>query len=307
MASLEVQFGPLRLRNPVVAVSGTFAYGDEYGDLVPLDRLGAIVTKTVTALPRPGNPPPRVAETPSGMLNSIGLSNVGVREFLGRKLPALQGCGTHVIVNVAGRTAREFADLAGEVGGAEGVSAIELNLSCPNVSHGMDLATDPEATEEVVRLAVEATRTPVLAKLTPNVTDIALVARAAERGGAAGISLINTLVGMSVDLATFRSRLGTNTGGLSGPAIRPVALAAVWKAVNAVRIPVLGMGGIARAEDAVEFLLVGARAVGVGTATFRRPSAMEEIADGIADFLAARGLSSVDEIIGAYVPSAAAK
>lgn len=300
---MEMQFGPLRLRNPVVAVSGTFAYGDEYGELVGLDRLGAIVTKTVTAMPRPGNPPPRVAETPSGMLNSIGLANVGVREFLATKLPALRGCGTHVIVNVAGRTPQEFAELAGEVGAAEGVSAIELNLSCPNVSHGMDLATDPRATEEVVRRSVEASRAPVIAKLTPNVTDVALIARAAEQGGAAGVSLVNTLVGMAVDTGTFRSRLGTNTGGLSGPAIRPVAVASVWKAANAVRLPVLGMGGIFTAEDAIEFLLVGARAVGVGTATFRRPRAMEEIALGIEAFLDARGISGVDEIVGAYVPS----
>jgi len=298
---LTAPFGPLTLRNPVVAVSGTFAYGDEYDGLVPLAALGAIITKTVTVLPRAGNPPPRLAETPCGLLNSIGLTNVGYREFLRKKLPALLDCGTQVIVNVAGKDAAEFGLLAREVGAAAGVAAIELNLSCPNVSGGMDCATDPDATEEAVRRAAGATRVPIIAKLSPNVTDIVSIARAAERGGASGISLINTLVGMSVDVATRRSKLGTNTGGLSGPAIRPVAVAQTWKVVRAVTIPVLGTGGIATARDALEFLIVGASAVGVGTATFRDPGAMPAIASGIEAHLVAEGLARLTDIVGSYV------
>jgi dihydroorotate dehydrogenase (NAD+) catalytic subunit len=301
--NLEVTFGPLTLRNPVVAVSGTFAYGEEYEGLVDLSGLGAIITKTVTVAPRPGNPPPRLAETPCGLLNSIGLTNVGYREFLRKKLPALAGCGTQVIVNVAGRDAGELALLAREVGAADGVAAIELNLSCPNVTGGMDCATDAAATEEAVRGAVRATKTPVIAKLSPNVTDIAEIAAAAARGGAAGISLINTLVGMSVDVETRRSKLGTNTGGLSGPAIRPVAVAQTWKVARAVAIPVLGMGGVVTARDALEFLIVGASAVGVGTATFRDPGAMTEIVAGIGRYLESHAIERVADLVGTYLPS----
>ncbi|MCU0607053.1 MAG: dihydroorotate dehydrogenase [Candidatus Edwardsbacteria bacterium] len=294
---LSVSFAGLRLKNPVIAASGTFGYGTEYRGLAA--AFGAIVTKTVTAAPRAGNAPPRLCETRSGMLNSIGLANVGIEAFLRDKLPALAGCGTVVIANIAGNDVAEYGALARRLDDAPGVAAIEVNISCPNVKQGgAAFGADPAAAAAVTRAVKRATALPVIVKLSPNVSDIAPVARAVAAAGADALSLINTLFGMRIDIERRRPSLGNVTGGLSGPAIMPVALYHVHRACRAVGIPVIGLGGIATAADAVEFMLAGAAAVQIGTATFVDPAAVRSVARGIAGYCRRQGLSRAAEITG---------
>ncbi|MFH1009373.1 MAG: dihydroorotate dehydrogenase [Candidatus Latescibacterota bacterium] len=296
---LSVQVGPLLLKNPVLAASGTFGYGQEFQELIDLSRLGGIVTKAITLEPRLGNPPPRIVETASGLLNSIGLANVGVEAFVRDKMPFLRTCGTAVIVNVAGRTKEEYAEVARHLSDCPGIQALEINISCPNVREGgLAFGADPRVAAAVIQAVRKVTCLPVVAKLTPNVTDIVPIARAVQEVGADALSLINTLVGMAIDVARRRPKLGGITGGLSGPAIKPVALAMVWKVAQSVKIPVIGMGGISHVGDALEFLMAGAVAVQVGTANFADPTAMIGIVEGLEIYLEEQGICSVKEMVG---------
>mgnify|MGYP001613122602 CR=1 FL=1 len=298
---LRVRLGTLELANPVLVAAGTFGYGIEFARAVRLDALGGLITKTITLHPRQGNPPPRLVETPSGMLNSVGLQNVGLEAFLRDKLPHLAEANTSVIVSVLGESLEEVQTLCARLNGQPAVSAIELNLSCPNLKpraqFGM-VAQDPEETFAVVQAARARTTKPLLAKLSPDVTDLRPIAQAAERAGADALSLCNTFTGMSIDPATRRSRLGALTGGLSGPAIRPLSVYRVWLVRQAVRCPLIGVGGILRGEDAVEFLLAGASAVAVGTANFADPRAALRVLGGIRRHLQRQGLGSVQELVG---------
>ncbi len=296
--SLETRIGSLTLKNPVLTASGTFGYGEELSQFVDLSQIGAIIGKTVTRAPRAGNAPPRTCETASGMLNAIGLQNVGIDRFIKEKLPYLRALETPVIVNVAGETIEDFAELVRRIGEQADVAAIELNISCPNVAHGLDYATDPHQAEAVVQAARRVTNLPLIAKLSPNVTDISVIARAVEAGGADALSAVNTFVGMAIDIRTRRPRLSNGTGGMSGPAVKPLALRAVYRCAQAVKIPVIGVGGIATGNDAIEFLLAGASAVQVGTATFSQPNAAARVVDDIAAYLSDNHFSSVQEIIG---------
>jgi dihydroorotate dehydrogenase (NAD+) catalytic subunit len=295
---LEVQLGRLRLANPIMVASGTFGYGREMAGLVDLMRLGAILPKTITQQPRPGNPPPRTVETTGGMLNSIGLDNDGVEAFIERQLPYLASLGTAVIVSIAGKSREEYVQLAGRLDGAAGISALELNLSCPNVSGGVDFGTSPAMCEQVVRGVREGCRYPILAKLTPNVTSIVEIALAAEAGGADALSLVNTCLGMAVRWRERRPVLGNVLGGLSGPAIKPIALRVVYQVAKAVRIPLVGIGGIATIDDAMEFLVTGATAVQIGTANFYNPKVSMQILDALPAALAELGATSVAEVVG---------
>ncbi|HEY3268000.1 MAG TPA: dihydroorotate dehydrogenase [Armatimonadota bacterium] len=295
---LNVRIGPLVLRNPVMTASGTFGFGLEYADLVDLNALGAIVTKATTLKPRAGNPPPRTVETPSGMLNAIGLQNDGVEAFLANKLPKLRAYDVPVIVNIAGTCVEEYAALAAMLD-VDGVAGIEMNISCPNVGEeGVEFCQHPAATERVVSAVRAATRKCVICKLSPGVTDITVIARAAEAGGADAVSVINTLAGLAVDVERRRPKLANVTGGLSGPAIRPVAVRMAWQAANAVRIPVIGIGGIITASDALEFLIAGATAVQVGTGNFVDPRASLAVLDGIRSYLQRHGMASMRDLIG---------
>jgi dihydroorotate dehydrogenase (NAD+) catalytic subunit len=290
----------VRLPNPVVAASGCFGSGQEMGTVMDLRRIGGIVTKSVTVRQVRGLPPPRMAETASGMLNAIGLQNPGIDEFIRKDGPFLSKVGVPVFVSIAGKTVEEFAEVAARLRQIPQVAAIEANISCPNVERrNLVFACDPDAAGQVINRITQVTSLPVFAKLTPDVTDIVTVARECVRAGATGLSLINTLLGMAIDVDTFRPSLGAVTGGLSGPAIRPVAIRAVFQVARALpEVPIIGMGGIRTARDAIEFLLAGAWAVAVGTANFFNPHATLEIAAGIADFLAARGLRSPSDLRG---------
>jgi dihydroorotate dehydrogenase (NAD+) catalytic subunit len=290
----------VRLPNPVVAASGCFGSGQEMGTVMDLRRIGGIVTKSVTVRPVRGLPPPRMAETESGMLNAIGLQNPGIDEFIRKDGPFISKVGVPVFVSIAGKTVEEFAEVAARLRQIPQIVAIEANISCPNVERrNLVFACDPDAAGQVINRITQVTALPVFAKLTPDVTDIATVARECVRAGATGLSLINTLLGMAIDVDTFRPSLGAVTGGLSGPAIRPVAIRAVFQVARALpEVPIIGMGGIRTARDAIEFLLAGAWAVAVGTANFFNPHATLEIAAGIADFLAARGLRSPSDLRG---------
>jgi dihydroorotate dehydrogenase (NAD+) catalytic subunit len=291
--------GGLALKNPVMTASGTFGYGEEYAPFCDLNRLGAIVVKGLSIEPRQGNPPPRIMETPSGMLNAVGLQNVGVRAFITEKLPFLRQFDTKVVANIFGESIDEYVRVAEILGGAEGVHAIELNISCPNVRKGgIAFGAQPEAAAEITGQVRQATDLPLIVKLTPNVTDIAAIALAVEAAGADALSLINTLTGMSIDIERRRPHLANITGGLSGPAIRPVALRMVWQVVQAVHIPVIGIGGIMTASDALEFLIAGARAIQVGTASFVEPAAVSEILSGIESYLERHGTENIIELIG---------
>ncbi len=301
--NLAVEIAGISLKNPVMTASGTFGYGTEFTPFFDLNALGAIIVKTVTMHPRTGNPPPRVAETPAGMLNSIGLQNVGIDGFLREKLPFLRTLGTPLFVNIAGKSVEEFSDLAKRLSDAEGVAGIELNISCPNVAGGLDFATDPRLAYEVVRSVRQTTSLPVIPKLSPNVTDISVIARAAADGGADALSLINTIVGMVIDVRSRKPKLPGATGGLSGPAIRPIAVRMVWEVAQAVRIPLIGIGGIMTGEDAIEFLLAGASAVQVGTANFLDPLAPMKVLASIEDYLSRHGLDNVTSLIGVATPS----
>ena len=305
---LRASIGGLELANPVGLASGTFGYGSEYEELVDVDAIGALYTKAVTLLPRTGNPVPRIVETPSGMLNSIGLANPGVEAFVAGKLPALRSLRCAVFVNVAGSTEEEYLEVleriesaAGPVaeGSRSGVDGYEINVSCPNVKHGgLAFGTDPTQIERLTRALRDRTKRPLVVKLTPNVTDIASIAKAAEAGGADAISCINTLVGMTIDTRNRRPVLATGTGGLSGPAIRPVGVACCYKASRAVHIPVIGLGGIMCADDALQYLLAGARAVQVGTGTFVEPRCALSTLEGIEAWMAERGVARVEDIRG---------
>jgi dihydroorotate dehydrogenase (NAD+) catalytic subunit len=296
---LLVAIGRLTLKNPVMSASGTYGYGEEYAPFVDLNRLGAVVVKGLSLEPRSGNPPPRIMETPSGMLNAIGLQNIGVRAFITEKLPFLRRCDTAVIANIFGETLDEYRRVAETLSGADGVHAIEINISCPNVKKGgIAFGASPEAAAEVTRKVRGETDLPLIVKLTPNVTDIAEIALAAEAAGADAVSLINTLTGMSVDIERRRPHLANVTGGLSGPAIRPVALRMVWQVVRAVKIPVIGIGGIMTASDALEFLITGATAVQVGTANFVNPACTMKIIDGIGNYLHRHAIGKITELIG---------
>jgi dihydroorotate dehydrogenase (NAD+) catalytic subunit len=299
---LEVEVGGgLRLRNPVIAASGTFGYGVEFAGVTDLRAIGAFVVKGLSLEPHRGHPAPRIVETPAGMLNAIGLQNIGVQAFVDEKLPRLRAFGTPVVANCWGHLPEEFAEVANRLSDAEGVAAVELNVSCPNKREwGRIIATDPELTREVVRMTRARCRLPLWVKLSPNVTDIASFARVAEDEGADAVSLINTIVGLAVDLDRRRPALTNGTGGVSGPAIKPIALRMVYEVARAVRIPVIGMGGIASGDDALEFLLVGARAVQVGTASFTDPNAVATIAGELAAGLTRRGCHDVADWIGTF-------
>ena len=296
---LRVDLGPLSLANPVMTASGTFGYGAEFSALVDLRRLGAIVVKGISLAPRPGNPPPRIVETACGMLNAIGLENVGLKRFVSDKMPWLRTLRSPVIVNILGDSVEEYAELAGALSAVPGISGLEVNISCPNVKKGgVAFGTVPDMAAAVTRAVRAASDLPLIVKLSPNVTDIVAMARAVADNGADAISLINTLIGMAIDVRTRRPRLANVIGGLSGPAVKPVALRMVWQVASAVRIPVIGIGGIGTAEDAIEFLLAGASAVQVGTANFYNPAAPMDILDGLAAWLREQGETSVRAVIG---------
>lgn len=272
MVGLEIELAGIKMKNPVMVASGTFGYGEEASKFVDLDKLGAIVTKTVTLNPREGNPPPRIVETPSGMLNSIGLQNKGIKDLIDNALPFLAKFKTPVIVNIAGDSPEEYAQLAKLLDKESTVKGLELNISCPNVKKGgLQFGVDPELTAEVVKAVKKSTGLPVIAKLSPNVTDITAIAKAAETAGADALSLINTLLGMSIDIENGKSRIGTQMGGLSGPAIRPIAVRMVWQCAQVVKIPIIGIGGIMNANDAREFFWAGAKAIQIGTGNFVDP------------------------------------
>jgi dihydroorotate dehydrogenase (NAD+) catalytic subunit len=297
--NLEVDIAGLKLKNPVMPASGTFGYGEEFAPYLDLEQLGAIVTKGVSLHPKAGNPTPRIAETPAGMLNAIGLQNVGIEAFATRKIEFLQAVSTPVIVNFFGNTLEEYIEVAERLSGIPRVDAVELNISCPNVkAGGIVFGTDPATAARVVEAVRQKLDVPLIVKLSPNVTDITLMARAVEDAGADAISCINTLTGMAVDVERRCLRLANGTGGLSGPALKPVALRMVYQVVNSVSIPVIGIGGIMCAEDALEFLLVGATAVQVGTANLINPGAMSEIISGIEAFLAQQGIDDINAWIG---------
>lgn len=297
--SLAVDLAGIRLRNPVMPASGTFGYGEEYAPFLDLEEIGAIVTKGLSLKPKAGNPTPRIAETISGMLNAIGLQNVGIDAFRKHKVPFLRTVNTPVIANFFGNTLEEYGAVAERLQDIPEVAAVELNISCPNVKQGgIVFGTDPKAASEVVSLVRSKLDKPLIVKLTPNVTDISVIARAVEAAGADAICCINTLTGMSIDVRTRRPRLANRTGGLSGPAIRPVAVRMVHQVVQAVSLPVIGVGGIVRAMDALEFLIAGATAVQVGTANFVDPAAMLTIIRGIEEFCIEEGIDDIKQLIG---------
>jgi len=296
---MAVKIAGLRLKNPVMTASGTFGYGEEYADYVDLNRLGAIVVKGLSLKPRLGNAPPRIMETAGGMLNAVGLQNVGVDLFIREKLPFLRPYDVAVIANIYGESYEEYARVAGKLSGAGGVHALEVNISCPNVKKGgLSFGADLKAAAAVTRRVKAETDLPVIVKLTPNVADIAAVALAVEAAGADAVSLINTLTGMSIDLKTRTPHLKNITGGLSGPAIKPVALRMVWQVARKVSIPVIGIGGIMTAQDALEFMIAGARAVQIGTANFINPCATIEIIDGIRHYLEREKIKSINDVVG---------
>jgi len=298
MADLSVHIGGLNLKNPIFTASGTFGYGSEIAALYDVNILGGIVTKTITRTERMGNPPPRIAETNAGMLNSIGLANVGIEKFISDKLPFLQSLSTKVIVNIAGDSQEDFLNLIERLEEHEGIDGYELNLSCPNVAGGLNFSIDPEPAGKIVSEAKKRTSRCVIPKLTPNVTDITVIAKAVEDAGADAISLINTLVGMSVNVKTRRPNLGTIMGGLSGPAIKPVALAMVYKVSKTVKIPLISIGGICSANDVLEFLLCGATAVQLGTINFISPNAPVSIIKNLNQYLEYHNIHSITELTG---------
>ena len=297
--NLAVKIGNLELKNPVMGASGTFGFGKEYEDFLDVNEIGAIVTKGVTPKPRAGNPGVRIAETPAGMLNCIGLENPGVDAFICDILPKIKKYNTAVIVNISASTVEEYAEMAWRLD-IDGVEAVEVNISCPNVKEGgIVFGTDPKAAAAVTRAVKTHTSKTVIVKLSPNVTDITVMAKAVEEAGADAISMINTLTGMVIDINTRKPLLGNITGGLSGPAVKPVAVRMVWQVAKVVKIPIIGMGGITCAEDAIEFMLAGATAVAVGAYNFVDPSALKVVADGIADYMKKHNIEDVNELVGA--------
>lgn len=299
MINMKVNLAGVELKNPVMEASGTFGSGAEYGELVDLNRLGAVVTKGVANVPWPGNPTPRIAETCGGMLNAIGLQNPGIDVFARRDIPFLKQYDTKIVVNVCGKTTEDYLEVVERLGD-EPVDLLEINISCPNVKEGgIAFGQDPKAVEAITKACKAHAKQPVIMKLSPNVTDITVMAKAAEAGGADAISLINTLTGMKIDVNRRTFALANKTGGLSGPAIKPVAVRMVYQVANAVKVPIIGMGGIQNSEDALEFILAGATAVAVGTANFNNPYATVEVADGIRAYMEKNGIQDIQELVGA--------
>lgn len=298
MADLTVHLGRLQLDNPILVASGTFGYAKEMEAMVDFSKLGGIVPKTVTQNPRAGNPPPRTCETSAGMLNAIGLDNDGLEYFLANHLPYLRNLPTKIIGNIAGKTEKEFFEMAQRISKETGLAALELNLSCPNVSGGVDFAIDPEKTARVIKGVKEFCNLPIIAKLTPNVTDVTIIAQAAAEAGADAVSLVNTFMGLAIDWKKKRFVLGNGTGGLSGPAIKPIALRIVWQVAKKVKIPIIGIGGIASVDDVMEFILAGASAVQLGTVNFYDPTAAQRIVSEIPAALKLLNLESVSSAVG---------
>ena len=297
--NMEVEIAGVKLKNPVMEASGTFGSGEEYSEFVDLNRLGAVVTKGVANVPWPGNPTPRIAETYGGMLNAIGLQNPGVEVFAGRDIPFLKKYDTKIVVNVCGKTTEDYIQVVERLRD-EPVDLLEINISCPNVKEGgIAFGQDPKAVEAITKAVKAHAKQPIIMKLSPNVTDITVMAKAAEAGGADAISLINTLTGMKIDIHRRTFAVANKTGGLSGPAIRPVAVRMVYQAAQAVKLPIIGMGGICNGEDALEFILAGATAVAVGTANFHNPYATVETAEGIRRYMERYGVKDIKELIGA--------
>ena len=297
---LRVNIGSLELQNPVMTASGTFGYAREFENLVNLHRLGGVVVKGISLAPRAGNPPPRIVETPCGMLNAIGLQNVGVKRFIEEKMTYLRGINVPVIVNILGDTVEEYSEITRRLADTEGIAALEVNISCPNVKKGgVAFGNDPKMAAAVTSAVKEVSPIPVMVKLSPNVTDVTLVARAVEDGGADSVSLINTLIGMAIDLKRRKPVLANVIGGLSGPAVKPVALRMVYQVAQAVKIPVIGIGGIDCTEDALEFMLAGASAIQVGTANFVNPRVSEDIVEGISSYVKRNRLDSIRDLVGA--------
>jgi len=297
--NLSVNIGKLKLKNPVLTASGTFGYGEEYAEFVDLNKLGAVVVKGLSLKPKQGNPPPRIIETPAGMLNSIGLQNIGVKAFIKNKLPFLRQFDTAVIANFFGDSIKEYVETAECLSSAKGIHALEMNISCPNKQAGwIVFGTDPKVTFKAVSAVRKATKLPLIVKLSPNVTDIKIMAKAAEDAGADAVSLINTITGMSIDIKTRSPRLANITGGLSGPAVKPIAVRMVWEACRAVKIPAIGMGGIVTADDAIEFMLAGASAVALGTVNFMNQKAAADVLQGIKKYMADNGIKDISELRG---------
>ena len=299
MMDLSVQIGSLHLRNPLMAASGCYGYGVEYADAVDLSSLGAVVSKGLFLKPREGHPPERIVETPSGMLNAIGLQGIGVHRYINEKLPELRRLGATNIINICGSTLDEYVELARILSDADGVHALELNISCPNIKEGgITFGCSLHGTFDVVAAVKKVTHLPVIPKLTPNVTDVASIAKAAEEAGADAVSLVNTFLAMAIDVETRRPKLSNIVGGLSGPAIRPIAVRMVYECRRAVKIPVIGMGGIACANDVLEFMIAGAAAVQVGTANFVDPFIWSKLVDGIEEYMQRQGMTRLSDLVG---------
>src|SRR5688572_12292135 len=301
---LSVRIGRLTLKNPLIAASGCFGYGVEYADLVDLSSLGGVAVKGLFLTEREGHPPPRIVETPAGMLNAIGLQGIGVRRFVGEKLPELRARRATVIVNVCGTTVAEYVEVSRILSEAEGVAAIELNISCPNIKEGgIEFGCSLDGTFDVVSAVRKVTSLPIIPKLTPNVTDVASFARAAEEAGADAVSLVNTFLAMAIDVETRRPTISNVMGGLSGPAIRPIAVRMVWECYQLVKIPIIGMGGITDARDAIEFMLAGAAAVQIGTQNFVDPFVWSKVLDGMTGYLTRHKIAKLSDIIGTFDPA----
>ncbi len=296
--NISIKIGSTILKNPVTVASGTFGHAERYFNLEEVKRLGAIIPKTVTFNAQVGNPPVRIVETPSGMINAIGIENPGIDGFIQTKLPSFQKTGVALIVSILGHTEEQFVGIIERLNGQQGIAAVELNLSCPNLKHKTLVAQDSQATEQLVNKIKSISKFPVIAKLSPNVTDIGEIARAAEQGGADAVSLVNTFTAMAIDIKTRRSRIGNFTGGLSGPAIRPIAVAMVHKVYQSVKIPIIGMGGIANANDALEFIIAGASMVAVGTMNFVNPRAPVDVLEGIEAYMKENKINDIKELIG---------
>lgn len=298
--NLSVNLGKLKLKNPVMTASGTFGYGEEYSEFIDINKLGAIVVKGLSLKPKQGNPPPRIVETPAGMLNAIGLQNIGIENFIHKKLPFLKQFETPVIANFFGDSIAEYVKAARILNSAKGIHALEMNISCPNKQAGWSIfGTDPKVTFKVVSQVRKATDLTLIVKLSPNVTDIGLMAKTAEDAGADAVSLINTLTGMAIDIKSKKPKLANITGGLSGPAVRPIAVRMVWECYKTVKIPVIGMGGILSSEDAIEFILAGASAIAVGTGNFINPKTTINILEGIKKFMVDNEVNSIKDLTGA--------
>jgi len=299
--NLSVNIGKIKLKNPVIVSSGTFGFGEEFEDFYNLNHLGAIISKGISLKPMVGNPPPRIFETEGGMINSIGLQNPGFQEFIKNKLPYYRDLKTHLIINFFGNTQNEYIELAGRFDSIPGISGLEMNISCPNIKKGgIVFGTDPQMAYRLVQAVRKATQIPLIVKLSPNVTDIALMAKSVEEGGADAVSLVNTFRAMAVNIHTRKPELGNIIGGLSGPAIKPIALRMVWEVSQAVKIPVIGMGGIMKAEDAIEFILVGASAIQIGTANLVNPKTGIEVIQGIKRYLIQNKMQRIQKLIGFF-------